>query len=151
VEAPVILEANGRRRMRIRLSKEEVPASKASCLMSNGSGNVSSTMIKFSVSFKSHADRHHSARLSSLATPGSGLLHLDDNMGMTIPGCCSLPTQPMNMTPTAAQPTYPSPQSFSLPDSESFELDAPIRVYDSDQSLCVALDHAWCISPMAEG
>jgi hypothetical protein len=45
----------------------------------------------------------------------------------------------MNMTPTAAQPTYPSPQSFSLPDSESFELDAPIRVYDSDQSLCVTL------------
>jgi hypothetical protein len=42
---------------------------------------------------------------------------------------------------TAAQPTYPSPQSFSFPDSESFELDAPIRVYNSDQSLCVTLGH----------
>jgi hypothetical protein len=100
---------------------------------------------------KIHTDRYRLAHLSSLATPGSGLLHLDENMAMAIPGCCSLPTQPTNMIPPAAQPTYPSPQSFSFPDSEFIELEAPMRVYDSDQSLCETLDHASCIPSTVKG
>ena len=143
--APVILELNGHRRARTHSSSEEVPATKASCPMSNKSGNVSSNDAQVSVLLGVHADGSHLAHLSSLAMPGSGLLDLDESMPMTSSGCCSLPTQPTNLMPPAAQPAYPNPQSFSFPDSSFDALDAPIRAYDSDQSLYEDLHHASCI------
>jgi len=141
--APAILERNDRCHMRIHLSSEEVLATKASCLMSSRSGNVGSNDIQVSVLSGTCADGSYVAHLSSLAMPGSGLLHLDENAAMAIPGCCSLPTQPMNTTLPAAQPTYPNPPSFSFPDPGSDRLDASVRVYDSDQSLCEPLT-AFC-------
>ena len=145
-EALVTPEPNGRCRMRISPSNGGVPVTKASCLMSSGTGNVSSTSY-VRVLLKVNAEGFNLAHLSSLSKPGSGLLHLDEDMAMINPGCCSLPTQPTSMNPPAAQSMYPNPQSFSFPDSGFEGIDCPIRTYESDSLLCETLDHAQSILP----
>ena len=75
------------------------------------------------------------AHLSSLSTPGSGLLYLDDSMAQINPGCCSLPTQPTEMTKSTEGPTtsiHPAPQTS---DFGGNGLDDSIRTYGSDRTL----------------
>jgi hypothetical protein len=75
------------------------------------------------------------AHLSSLSTPGSGLLRLDDSIAQINPGCCSLPTQPTEMTkPTGKSTTSISP-ALQTSDFGGSGLDDPIRTYGSDQTL----------------
>jgi hypothetical protein len=75
------------------------------------------------------------AHLSSLSTPGSGLLQLDDSIAQINPGCCSLPTQPTEMTkPTEGSPTTISP-ALQTSDFGGSGLDDPIRAYGSDRTL----------------
>ena len=77
-----------------------------------------------------------SAHLSSLSTPGSGLLHLDDSMAQINPGCCSLPTQPTEMTKSAEGPTTSiPPPAIQTSDFGGGGLDDPIRTYGSDRTL----------------
>lgn len=76
-----------------------------------------------------------SAHLSSLSTPGSGLLHLDDSMAQINPGCCSLPTQPTEMTKSTEGSTTFIPPALQTSDFGSNGLDDPIRTYGSDQTL----------------
>jgi hypothetical protein len=76
-----------------------------------------------------------SAHLSSLSTPGSGLLHLDDSMtmGPMSSGCCSLPTQPTDIPkPTSG---FSNPPALQTPDPNEASQHDPIRTYGSDRAL----------------
>jgi hypothetical protein len=75
------------------------------------------------------------AHLSSLSTPGSGLLHLDDSIVQINPGCCALPTQPTEMTKPTEGPTTSIPPALQASDFGGNGLDDPIRTYGSDQTL----------------
>jgi hypothetical protein len=76
-----------------------------------------------------------SAHLSSLSTPGSGLLQIDDSMSMgpMSSGCCSLPTLPTDIP----KPTFGLPYTPVRQTSESSEASPndPIRTYGSDRTL----------------
>jgi hypothetical protein len=76
-----------------------------------------------------------SAHLSSLSTPGSGLLQLDDSMSMgpMISGCCSLPTQPTDIPkPTSGSLNTPVRQTSESSEASPHD---PIRTYGSDRTL----------------
>jgi len=75
------------------------------------------------------------AHLSSLGTPGSGLLHLDDSIAQIHPGCCSLPTQPTDMIKPMGNSTASIPAALQISDFGGNVLDDPIRTYASDQTL----------------
>ena len=75
------------------------------------------------------------AHLSSLSTPGSGLLHLDDTMAQINPGCCSLPTQPIEMAKPTESSTTSIPPAPQTSDFAGIGLEDTIRTYVSDQAL----------------
>jgi hypothetical protein len=75
------------------------------------------------------------AHLSSLSTPGYGLLHLDDSIAQIRPGCCSLPTQPTDMIKPMGNSTTSIPAALQISDFGGNALDDPIRTYASDQTL----------------
>jgi len=75
------------------------------------------------------------AHLSSLSTPGSGLLHLDDSIAPINPGCCSLPTQPIDMIKSTGDPITSIPPVPQTSDFGGAGLDDPIRTYGSDRML----------------
>lgn len=113
-------------------NSDEVQATIASLLMLTGNGNVSLVDATKCVWSGLTLEPAH---LSSLSTPGSGLLHLDDTMAQIVPGCCSLPTQPIEMTKSTEGSTTSIPPALQTSDFGGSGIDDPIRTYDSDQTL----------------
>ena len=116
----------------MRLNNDEVRVIIALPPMLIENGNVSLTdAIKNALSGLTWEPAH----LSSLSTPGSGLLHLDDSMAQINPGCCSLPTQPTEMNKPTEASTTSIPPALQNSDFSGNGLDDSIRTYESDQTL----------------
>lgn len=116
----------------MRLNNDEVRVTIASPPMLIENGNVSLTdATKHVLSGLTWEPAH----LSSLSTPGSGLLHLDDSMAQINPGCCSLPTQPTEMTKSTEGSTTSIPPAPQTSGFTANGLDDPIRTYGFDRTL----------------
>lgn len=113
------------------LNNVKVPVITAWLLMLIETGSVSSADTRSS----SQALTRIPAHLSSLSTPGSGLLHLDDSMAQINPKCCSLPTQPVEMTRSTEDSMTSIPPTLQNSDFGGNDLDDPIRIYGSDETL----------------